>query len=273
MPLLASGAAARREPPPMIRLSVNVNKVALVRNSRGGDLPSVIEAARICIAAGCHGITVHPRPDGRHITYRDVFELAAMLPVEFNIEGYPSPEFLDLVCRVRPAQCTLVPDPPGVLTSNTGWNLGRSADWLRPVLKRLRDNGIRTSLFVEPDAAAIKRARELGADRVELFTGPYAHAFGNRDERARQLKLQAAAATAARKARLGINAGHDLNLDNIPAYVRAVKDLQEVSIGHALISDAMLHMGLAAAVKAYLRALGWTPAKVVVAPKKRRVRR
>jgi pyridoxine 5-phosphate synthase len=245
----------------MIRLSVNVNKVALVRNSRGGDIPSVIDAARICIAAGCHGITVHPRPDGRHITYRDVFELAAMLPVEFNIEGYPNPEFLDLVCRVRPAQCTLVPDPPGVLTSNAGWKLGSSADWLKPVLKRLRDNHIRTSLFVEPDAPSIKRARQLGADRIELYTGPYAHAFANPGERAMQLRLHAAAAAAARKARLGINAGHDLNLENIPAYVRAVKGLHEVSIGHALISDAMLRMGLAAAVKAYLRALGSKPAK------------
>ncbi len=253
----------------MIRLSVNVNKVALVRNSRGGDLPSVTEAARICIAAGCHGITVHPRPDGRHITYRDVFELAAGLPVEFNIEGYPSPEFIDLVCRVRPTQCTLVPDAPGVLTSNAGWNLGRGADWLRPVLRRLRDNRIRTSLFVEPDPAAIRRARELGADRVELFTGPYAHAVGNADERARHLKFNAAAAAAARKAHLGINAGHDLNLENIPAYVRAVKGLQEVSIGHALISDAMLHLGLAAAVEAYLRALGSKPAKAARAARPR----
>jgi pyridoxine 5-phosphate synthase len=267
MPLLASDAAGLGDPRPMIRLSVNVNKVALVRNSRGGSVPSVLEAARICIAAGCHGITVHPRPDGRHITYRDVFELAEMLPVEFNVEGYPSPEFIDLVCRVRPAQCTLVPDPPGALTSNAGWNLGRSADWLRPVLARLKDNGIRSSLFVEADVAAIKRARELRADRVELFTGPYAHAFANPDERARHLKLHVAAAAAARKARLGVNAGHDLNLDNIPTYVRAVRGLQEVSIGHALISDAMLHMGLAAAVKAYLKALGSKPMKEA-APKK-----
>ncbi len=251
----------------MIRLSVNVNKVALVRNSRGGDVPSVLEAARICIAAGCHGITVHPRPDGRHITYRDVFELAAMLPVEFNIEGYPSPEFVDLVCRVRPAQCTLVPDPPGVLTSNAGWNLGPSADWLKPVLARLRDSGIRTSLFVEAGAELMKRARQLGADRIELFTGPYAQAFANPDERARHLKLHAQAAAAARKAGLGVNAGHDLNLENIPAYVRTVKGLQEVSIGHALISDAMLHMGLAVAVKAYLRALGSKPMKAATAKK------
>ncbi len=249
----------------MIRLSVNVNKVALVRNSRGGDVPSVLEAARICIAAGCHGITVHPRPDGRHITYRDVFEMAEVLTVEFNIEGYPSPEFLDLVCRVRPTQCTLVPDPPGALTSNAGWNLGASG--LKPVLARLKDNGIRTSLFIEPDAAAIKRARQLGADRIELFTGPYAHAFENPDERARHLKLHAQAAAAARKAKLGVNAGHDLSLDNIPAYVRAVKGLQEVSIGHALISDAMLHLGLAAAVNAYLRALGSKPLKAAEAKK------
>jgi pyridoxine 5-phosphate synthase len=242
----------------MVKLSVNVNKVALLRNSRGGNLPSVLDAARVCIAAGCHGITVHPRPDARHITYQDVFELAAMLTVEFNIEGYPSAEFLDLVCRVRPAQCTLVPDPPGVLTSNAGWELDAGTAWLRGVLARLRDNGIRSSLFVEADAAAARRAREFGADRIELFTGPYAHAFGTPAAQ----KILAAHREAARVARaegLGVNAGHDLNLKNIPPYVRTVKGLAETSIGHALIADA-LYMGLTRAVKAYLNALGSRPA-------------
>ncbi len=243
----------------MVKLSVNVNKIAVLRNSRGGDIPSVVEAARTAIKAGCHGITVHPRPDARHITRQDVFDLAAMLTVEFNIEGYPSPEFLDLVCQVRPTQCTLVPDPPNVLTSNAGWDLGAGCDWLRDVLKRLRDHGIRSSLFVEADPARIPQARELGADRVELFTGPYAHAFGT-DEGKRLLELHRESARVARAEGLGVNAGHDLNLKNIPPYVKAVKGLAETSIGHALISDA-IYMGLTRAVKAYLKALGSTPGK------------
>jgi pyridoxine 5-phosphate synthase len=241
----------------MVRLSVNVNKIALLRNSRGGALPSVVQAARTCIAAGCHGITVHPRPDARHITRQDVLELAEMLPVEFNIEGYPSPEFLDLVCSVKPTQATLVPDPPDVLTSNAGWNLTAEADWLNDILKRLKGEGIRTSLFLEPDASQIEHARKLGADRIELYTGPYAHAFGTPEEK----EILAAHREAARLARsigLGVNAGHDLDLKNIPAYVKSVRGLQEVSIGHALISDA-LYMGLTRTVRAYLAALGSKP--------------
>src|SRR5208337_156514 len=156
----------------MIRLSVNLNKIATLRNARGGTIPDVVAAARTCIAAGCHGITVHPRPDARHITFQDVLDLAAMLSVEFNIEGYPGPEFLDLVMRVRPTQATLVPDPPGVLTSSAGWSLADgTADWLGEVLARLRKAGIRTSLFLETDAKQIKYARKLGADRIELYTG------------------------------------------------------------------------------------------------------
>jgi pyridoxine 5-phosphate synthase len=238
----------------MVRLSVNVNKIALLRNSRGGAIPNVVQAARTCIAAGCHGITVHPRPDARHITTDDVLNLAAMLTVEFNIEGYPSPAFLRLVRRVRPAQVTLVPDPPEVLTSNAGWNLFSNADWLRDVLARLRDASIRTSLFLEPDPKQIERARELGADRIELYTGPYANAFGT----PAVTKILGAHRDAARLARnigLGVNAGHDLDLKNIPAYVLAVKGLQETSIGHALVNDA-LYVGLTRAVKAYLKALG-----------------
>ena len=248
----------------MVKLSVNVNKIAVIRNSRGGDMPSVVEAARVAIGAGCHGITVHPRPDARHITTKDVFDLSAMLAaefkqVEFNIEGYPSPEFLDLVTRVRPAQCTMVPDPPGVLTSNAGWNLASGAEWLRGVLERLRACGIRTSLFIEAVTDAAIRARELGADRVELYTGPYAHAFGTAQGR-KILAMHREAARTAHRAGLGVNAGHDLNLANIPAYVKTVANLDETSIGHALISDA-IYMGLAKAVKAYLRALGSRPRK------------
>ena len=241
----------------MVKLSVNLNKIAVLRNSRGGELPSVIKAARTAIAAGCQGITVHPRPDARHITHRDVLELAEMLTVEFNIEGYPAPEFLDLVCRVKPTQCTLVPDPPGVLTSNAGWDLASGSSWLGHILKRLRDAGIRISLFLEADVSQVPRARALGADRIELYTGPYAKAFGT-PEAARILELHREAARVAREEGLGINAGHDLNLDNIPAYVKAVKGLAETSIGHALIADA-IYMGLTRAVKAYLKALGSKP--------------
>ena len=255
----------------MVKLSVNVNKIALLRNSRGGDIPNVLEAARTCIAAGCHGITVHPRPDARHITYRDVFELAEILTVEFNIEGYPSPEFLDLVCRVRPTQCTVVPDPPGVLTSNAGWKLDAEGDFVRGVVSRLRDNGIRTSLFLEPDLTQVQLARAAGADRIELYTGPYAQAFAT-PERKTILAAHREAARLAREEGLGINAGHDLNLRNIPDYVKAVKGLAETSIGHALINDA-LYMGLRRAVKAYLAALGSRPLRQKDVAAKRRRRR
>jgi len=253
----------------MIRLSVNLNKIATLRNARGGNIPDVVAAARTCIAAGCHGITVHPRPDARHITFQDVFDLAAMLTVEFNIEGYPGAEFIELVLRVRPTQVTLVPDPPGVLTSNAGWNLtSGEADWLGELLARFRNAGIRTSLFMETDTEQIERAKKLGTDRVELYTGPYAHALGTPTGR-EILAAHREAARLARKIGLGVNAGHDLDLKNIPAYAKAVKGLQEVSIGHALISDA-LYMGLTRTVKAYLKALGSKPAAVKRRSTKRR---
>ncbi len=251
----------------MVRLSVNVNKIALLRNSRGGNLPDVLEAARTCLGAGCHGITVHPRPDARHITYRDVFELAAMLRAEYrtelNIEGYPGPGFLDLVCKVRPDQATLVPDPPNVLTSDQGWALGERNAWLGDVIQRLHDNAIRVSLFVEPDPATVRGAKDLGADRIELYTGPYAMAFET-PERARILGEHCASARLARSIGLGLNAGHDLNLKNLPRYVKTVRGLAEVSIGHALIADA-LYLGLKRTVGLYLKALGATPARAVKA--------
>lgn len=241
----------------MIKLSVNLNKIATLRNARGGDQPNVVRAARTCIDAGCHGITVHPRPDGRHIRYQDVKDLAALLAdhsrIEFNIEGYPSTEFLDLVCQMRPTQCTLVPDPPDVLTSNAGWDLSGDVTRLGQVLQRLHANGIRTSLFLDPNTDQVKRAKAVGTDRIELYTERYARLFGS----AEQDQVYAAyhtAAQAAQKAGLGLNAGHDLNLENLPYFAEHLPGLLEVSIGHALICDA-LYMGLAASVQAYLSAL------------------
>jgi len=243
----------------MVKLSINVNKIATLRNSRGGNRPNVVQAARTCIEAGCHGITVHPRPDERHIRRQDVLDLAAMLTVEFNIEGYPSPEFLDLVCHVRPTQCTLVPDPPNVLTSNAGWNLKGDVAWLDNVVKRLHDCGVRVSLFLEPDPEQVRRVRDMGADRIELYTERYAKMFKTlaRDNVTAEYYQ---AAVVAQEVGLGLNAGHDLDLDNLPFFVGRIPGLLEVSIGHALIADA-LEMGLRQSVKAYLRALGYQTAR------------
>lgn len=240
----------------MIRLSVNVNKVATLRNARGGERPSVLWAARTAIAAGCHGITVHPRPDQRHVRRADVLELAAELPaeIEYNIEGYPSAGWLELVEAVRPAQATLVPDPPGVLTSNAGWRF-ESVDrpWLAAVVARLRDAGCRVSLFVDPDPRQIEGARAAGADRIELYTEAYARAFATTHREA-TFAAYRETATRAREAGLGVNAGHDLDLENLGYLAANLPGLREVSIGHALICDA-LERGLTAAVKAYLAAL------------------
>jgi pyridoxine 5-phosphate synthase len=240
----------------MIKLSVNVNKIATLRNARGGNRPNVVQAARTCIEAGCHSITVHPRPDGRHIRTQDVLDLAEMLAVEFNIEGYPAAEFLDLVCRVRPSQCTLVPDPPDVLTSNAGWNLKKeNVVWLGGVLKRLHEHGVRTSLFLEPDPEQVRRAKDIGTDRIELYTERYAKMFAT-PEQEQVFATFSQAALTAQEVGLGLNAGHDLDLDNLPFFAQNIPGLLEVSIGHALICDA-LDMGLREAVKAYLRALGY----------------
>jgi pyridoxine 5-phosphate synthase len=196
---------------------------------------------------------VHPRPDERHIRRRDVLDLAAALTVELNIEGYPSPELVDLACRVRPAQCTLVPDPPDVLTSNAGWPFDRDLAWLGEPIRRLRDHGVRVSLFAEPVESHMPRARALGADRVELYTERYARTFGTPEGPA-VFEAYRRAAVAAADAGLGINAGHDLDLVNLPYFARHVPGLLEVSIGHALVADA-LFMGLDATVRAYLAAL------------------
>ena len=243
----------------MTRLSVNVNKVALLRNSRNIGIPSVIDAARICIEAGAQGITVHPRPDQRHIRPADVYDLAAMVTVEFNIEGNPFaepagdyPGFLAIVRQIKPAQCTLVPDTPGQFTSDHGWDLPRDGERLKPILAELKDLGIRTSLFMDAEADQMAGAAEVGADRVELYTEPYAAAFAAGDVEAEFARF-AAAAKAATDAGLGVNAGHDLNLHNLGRFC-SIPGILEVSIGHALISEA-IEFGLAETVRRYLEAL------------------
>ena len=234
------------------RLSVNVNKVATLRNARGGTVPCPIEAARRIQEWGADGITVHPRPDGRHITYDDVRALRPVVHTEFNIEGYPSDDFVDLVLAVRPEQVTLVPDPPDALTSNAGWDTLGEADRLRPVLHQFRDAGIRTSLFIETDDARIRGAAQLGADRIELYTEAFALTYP-RDPQSAVAPFAHAASTA-HEVGLGVNAGHDLNLDNLAHFAASVPHLAEVSIGHALISDA-LYLGLQNAVGQYKEAL------------------
>jgi pyridoxine 5-phosphate synthase len=238
----------------VIRLSVNVNKVATLRNARGGELPSVRRAAEVAVGAGCHGITVHPRPDERHIRRSDVVELASWLPVELNIEGYPGPEWIALVEQVRPAQATLVPDPPDVLTSNAGWRFDHvDRGWLANVIDRLKGCGCRVSLFVDPEPYDVEGAQKVGADRVELYTGFYAKTFSTPQRRTVFTRYLAAAERAIASG-LEINAGHDLDLANLPFLAANLPGLAEVSIGHALVSDA-LFIGLDAAVRAYLRAL------------------
>jgi pyridoxine 5-phosphate synthase len=239
--------------PSTVRLSVNVNKIATLRNARGGSKPDVVRAAMTAIEAGCHGITVHPRPDERHIRRRDVLDLATRLPqgIEFNIEGYPSPEWLELVESVRPTQATLVPDAPDVLTSNAGWRFSEvDRPWLGEIVARLKACDCRVSLFLDPNPAAVEPAAESGTDRIELYTEAYARSFAT-PQRATTYAQYEATAAAAVGAGLGVNAGHDLNLENLAWLVARLPGLQEVSIGHALISDA-LYMGLRETVKAYL---------------------
>ena len=238
-------------------LSANLNKIALLRNTRTIGIPNVVNAARIALGAGAHGITVHPRPDGRHVRANDVRDLAGVVRehpgTEFNIEGNPFHGLLEFVREVRPAQCTLVPDETGAFTSDHGWDLGKDGARLKPVMAELETLGVRVSLFMDPVPAAVAAAASLGANRVELYTEPYARAFGS-PEQASVLRRYTEAARAAQEAGLGVNAGHDLNLDNLPAFLAAVPDVLEVSIGHALISDA-LELGLAEAVRRYLDAV------------------
>lgn len=240
----------------MTNLSVNLNKIALLRNSRSIGIPSVIAAARTSIKAGAQGVTVHPRPDGRHIRTADVYELVEILAdtpnIEFNIEGNPFPEFMEIVRKVKPTQCTLVPDSPEAFTSDHGWDLARQGDHLKPIIEELKNLGIRVSLFMDADSVQIRRAQEVGADRVELYTESFAAAYGNSNANT-VFEQYALAAETADQIGLGVNAGHDLNLENLGKFC-AIPNILEVSIGHALISDA-LEMGLYAAVQSYLRVL------------------
>ena len=236
----------------MTRLSVNINKVATLRNARGENVPDVEKFAADCESFGAEGITIHPRPDERHITRRDVELLSGSVTTEFNIEGYPSPEFIDLVLRARPAQVTLVPDAPDALTSSAGWNVIENMDFLREVLTRFRQAGIRTSVFIEADPEQVKAAAAAGAARVELYTKPYADNFPSDPEGAVAPFIKAS--EAARKCGIGLNAGHDLNLDNLKFFHDSLPLLDEVSIGHALISDA-LYLGIRETIARYLAAL------------------
>ncbi|MRD47707.1 pyridoxine 5'-phosphate synthase [Caenimonas koreensis DSM 17982] len=236
-------------------LSVNLNKVALVRNTRHLGIPSLTTAATLCLQAGARGITVHPRPDARHIRSDDVYELAAMLKkswpqAEFNIEGNPFQNLMPFIRELRPHQCTFVPDSEGQFTSDHGWDLAADAQRLRPLIVEAQSLGVRVSLFMDPVAQAMQGAKDVGADRVELYTESFASAFGTPSQD-KVLQDFADAARAADAAGLGVNAGHDLNLDNLSAFLKAAPQVQEVSIGHALISDA-LELGYIAAVKAYL---------------------
>lgn len=238
----------------MTALSVNLNKVALVRNTRAIGIPSVTRAAVLALEAGADGITVHPRPDGRHVRANDVADLAQLLrgwpAAEFNIEGNPFHGLLDYVEQVRPHQCTFVPDETGAFTSDHGWNLPADAERLRPMIERAKQVGTRVSLFMDPVPAAMRLAADLGAHRVELYTEPYAQRFGSA-EQAASLREYAAAAEAAIAAGLGVNAGHDLSRANLAAFLTAVPGVDEVSIGHALIADA-LEFGLGPAVRMYI---------------------
>ena len=233
----------------MTRLSVNINKIALIRNSRGGNQPDVLKAALDCERFGAEGITVHPRPDERHIRYSDVRRLRPEIRTEFNIEGNPTGSFTALVCEVVPDQVTLVPDAPDALTSNAGWDTIRNRSFLTRVCKSFKDRGIRTSIFIDPDPAMAEGAMLCGADRVELYTAAYAEGYGRNPEEAIEPYLRTAEAV--RELGLGLNAGHDLNLDNLAYFIRTIPWTDEVSIVHALICDA-LYMGLETTIGKYL---------------------
>lgn len=236
----------------MTTLSVNINKFATLRNARGGNNPDVLKSALDCIRFGAEGITVHPRPDERHIRRTDVYAIAPAIDVEFNIEGYPSEDFLAMVEEVKPAQCTLVPDPPHVLTSNAGWDTIGKADFLKDVIARLKSAGIRTSIFIETDLKLIEAAEKTGTDRLELYTEPYAAQY--EADREAAVAPFTRAAIHAHACGLGLNAGHDLSLENLRWFAQNVPHLQEVSIGHALVCDA-LYLGLEKTIAAYLECL------------------
>lgn len=233
----------------MTRLSVNINKIATLRNARGGQTPNVLQFAQDVERFGAQGITVHPRPDQRHITTKDCYDLHNQIQTEFNIEGYPDARYLQLIKDLRPAQATLVPDPPGVLTSNAGWNCAAQAKFLEPIIAQIQDLGVRVSLFIETDLAQLDTAKAIRTDRIEFYTGPYAANY-NTDKSAAILPY-VLAAQHAQQLGLGINAGHDLNLENLAFFKSQLCKLDEVSIGHALIVDA-LYMGIENTVQRYL---------------------
>ena len=241
----------------MTKLSVNINKFATLRNARGGNLPDILKVAQDCERFGADGITVHPRPDERHIRYQDVLDLKPLVTTEFNIEGYPSKSFMDLVLSVKPEQATLVPDPPDAITSNTGWDTIKNQSFLKDVIGQLKAAGIRVSIFLNAEPDKVEAAKTAGADRIELYTGPYAEEFARARTQQQNFQLlnnYKDTARAATAIGLDINAGHDLNLDNLRFFKLHIPQLKEVSIGHALVCDA-LYLGLENTIQLYKRQL------------------
>lgn len=233
----------------MTRLSVNINKIATLRNARGGNIPNVLKAAIDCQRFGAEGITVHPRPDERHIRYQDVYDIKPIITTEFNIEGYPSESFIQLVLSIVPNQVTLVPDPPSALTSSAGWDTIKNKEFLKTVIATFQEQGIRTSIFVDPNPEMVKHAADTKTDRIELYTEPYATHFS--DNQIKAIEPFIVAAEAAKGVGLGLNAGHDLSLENLRFFADNIPNLLEVSIGHALIADA-LYFGLENTIQMYL---------------------
>ena len=236
----------------MTKLSVNINKVATIRNARAGNIPNVVLSAVNAERFGADGITVHPRPDGRHIRYSDVCDLKEVVTTEFNIEGYPSDDFIELVIGVKPTQVTLVPDPPTAITSNAGWDTVKNREFLQEIVARFKQAGIRTSIFVEPDPETVRAAKLTGTDRIELYTESYAIGYSEDPQKAIAPFIEAARVAA--EEGLGVNAGHDLSLENLEFFAKNIPNLCEVSIGHALISDA-LYLGLENTIQMYKRLL------------------
>jgi pyridoxine 5-phosphate synthase len=236
----------------MTRLSVNINKIATLRNARGGNIPNVLKTAIDCQRFGAEGVTVHPRPDERHIRYQDVRDIKPIITTEFNIEGYPTDSFIQLVLNVSPNQVTLVPDPPSALTSSAGWDTIKNKDYLKKIVAIFREKGIRTSIFVDPIPEMVKHAADTGTDRIELYTEPYATIFSSNPNKA--IESFVVASEIAKNVGLDLNAGHDLNLENLRFFSKNIPNLLEVSIGHALIADA-LYFGLENTIQMYLNQL------------------
>ena len=232
----------------MTRLSVNINKIALIRNARGGNLPDLVKVAQAIESYGAEGITIHPRPDERHIRYSDIAELKEVVKTEFNIEGYPSRKFIDIVCKHKPDQVTLVPDPPGVLTSSEGWNTKERKSELKEVVSEFKNHGIRVSIFLNPESSMVEHAVDTGTDRIEFYTGDYAKHYSK--DRDKAIAPYVEASKVANQVGLGLNAGHDLSLDNLHYFYNEIPKLMEVSIGHALVCDA-LYYGLKNTVHMY----------------------